>query len=54
VTYGTPDREDGTASLRVTVRSGNRTTAYRWELVRRTVDPLEGCWLTTAVLEVDR
>ena len=54
VTYGTLERENTSASLRVTVRSGNRTTAYRWELVRRTADPLEGCWLTTAVLEVDR
>jgi predicted small lipoprotein YifL len=53
VTYGPLDRGDGTASRRVTVRSGNRTTTYRWELELRTGGPHEGCWLTTAVTEVE-
>jgi hypothetical protein len=53
VTYGPLAREDGSASRRVTVRSGNRTTAYRWELERRSTGPRTGCWLTTAVTEVE-
>jgi hypothetical protein len=53
VTYGPLERGDGTASRRVTVRSGNRTTTYRWDLELRTGGPREGCWLTIAVTEVD-
>jgi hypothetical protein len=53
VTLGPVEREDGTASLRVTVRNGNRTTAYRWRLQRQSDGPLEGCWLTTGVVGVE-
>lgn len=53
VTYGPLAREDGTASLRVAVESGNRTTAYRWALQRQTTGPREGCWLTVGVREIE-
>lgn len=53
MTSGPLDRRDGTASRRVTVRRGDRTTTGRWELELRTGDPREGCWLTTAVAEVE-
>lgn len=53
MTYGPLEREDGTASRRVTVRSENRTTTYRWDLELRVDGPREGCWLTTAVTEVE-
>jgi hypothetical protein len=53
VTYGPLERGDGSASRLVTVRAGNRTATYRWELERQADGPLAGCWLTTAVLGVE-
>ncbi|MEF8841584.1 MAG: DUF4864 domain-containing protein [Haloarculaceae archaeon] len=53
VTYGPLTRGNGTASLRVTVESGNRTTTYRWALQRQAGGPREGCWLTIGVREVE-
>ena len=52
-TFGPVDRENGRASLRVTVSDGNRTTAYRWRLELQAEGPLEGCWLTIGVAEVE-
>ena len=53
VTYDPLVREDGRAVQRVTVRTGNRTAAYRWKLEKQTEGPLEGCWLTTGVSGVE-
>jgi hypothetical protein len=53
VTYGPLTRENGTASRRVTVESGNRTTTYRWALQRQAAGPREGCWLTVGVREIE-
>ncbi|MFC6941283.1 DUF4864 domain-containing protein [Salinirubellus sp. GCM10025818] len=53
VTIGPVGREESIASLRVTVRNGNRTTAYRWRLQRQSDGPLEGCWLSTGVVGVE-
>jgi len=54
VTYDPLTRGNGTASRRVTVRNGNRTTSYRWALQRQGTGPREGCWLTVGVREVER
>lgn len=53
VTFGPVERESGTATRRVAVRNGNRTTAYRWTLERQRDGPMEGCWLTTSVVGID-
>lgn len=53
VTYGPLTRGNGTASRHVTVRTGDRTTTYRWALQRQTFGPREGCWLTIGVREVE-
>ena len=53
VTYDPLVREDDRAVQRVTVRTGNRTAAYRWRLEKQTEGPLEGCWLTVGVTGVE-